>query len=216
MTRRVRALSSALAAAAILAATPAFAGPPLLCFPFDIGTARTLPMGANGWESVDPSYDPSHLVGDTLAILTPQTPVIVRMETLRRATVYAAKNPKIASALLETLEARAAHADPQVGFAVFDFGYLVETYKQAAWIGKDSPAIAGAKTIDGYMLVQKAQTLTGDKSMAFALVGMTIDKTHGVDQLRAHIAQARVAAKTDASVRANMANHWAETLAQYE
>ena len=66
------------------------------------------------------------------------------------------------------------------------------------------------------MLVQKAQTLTGDKSMAFALVAMTIDKTHGVDQLRAHIAQARVAAKTDASVRANMANHWAETLAQYE
>ena len=138
------------------------------------------------------------------------------METIRRATVYAAKNPKIASALLETLEARAAHADPQVGFAVFDFGYLVETYKQAAWIGKDSPAIARAKTIDGYMLVQKAQTLTGDKSMAFALVAMTIDKTHGVDQLRAHIAQARVAAKTDASVRANMANHWTETLSQFD
>ena len=75
---------------------------------------------------------------------------------------------------------------------------------------------ARAKTIDGYMLVQKAQTLTGDKSMAFALVAMSVDKTHGVDQLRAHIADARDAAKTDASVRANLASHWSEALAQFD
>jgi len=219
MIRRLRFLSAVLAAAIVFAAVPAFAGPPLLCFPFDIGSARTLPMGARGWESVDPSYDPSHLVADTLALLTPQTPVIVRMETLRRATVYAAKNPTIAGALLDTLEARAAHADPNVGYAVFDFGYLAETYKQAAWMpGSKGPndSMARAKTIDGYMLVQKAQTLTGDKSMAFALVAMSVDKTHGVDQLRAHIADARDAAKTDASVRANLASHWSEALAQFD
>ena len=181
MIRRLRFLSAVLAAAIVFAAVPAFAGPPLLCFPFDIGSARTLPMGARGWESVDPSYDPSHLVADTL-------------------------------------EARAAHADPNVGYAVFDFGYLAETYKQAAWMpGSKGPndSMARAKTIDGYMLVQKAQTLTGDKSMAFALVAMSVDKTHGVDQLRAHIADARDAAKTDASIRTNLASHWAETLAQF-
>ena len=220
MTRRLRFLSATLATAIVFAAVPAFAGPPLLCFPFDIGSARTLPMGARGWESVDPSYDPSHLVADTLALLTPQTPVIVRMETLRRATVYATKNPKVAATLLDTLEARAARPDANAGFAVFDFGYLVETYKQTAWMPPASnglsASMARAKTIDGYMLVQKAQTLTGDKSMAFALVAMSVDKTHGIDQLRAHIADARAAAKTDASIRANLASHWAETLAQFE
>ena len=66
------------------------------------------------------------------------------------------------------------------------------------------------------MLVQKAQTLTGDKSMAFALVAMSIDKTRGVDALRANVTQAREAAKTDAAVRANLATHWAETLTQFE
>ena len=219
MTRSFRFLSSAVAVAVIFAATPAFAGPPLLCFPFDIGSAKTLPMGTRGWESVDPSYDASHLVADTLALLTPQTPTIVRMETLRRATVYATKNPKVAAALLDTLEARAGRVDPNAGYAVFDFGYLVETYKQTAWMPPASnglsDSMARAKSIDGYMLVQKAQTLTSDKSMAFALVAMSVDKTHGIDQLRAHIADARDAAKTDASVRANLANHWPETLGQF-
>jgi len=221
MTRRLRFFALAVAAAAVLTAAPAFAGPPLVCFPFDIGSAKTLPMGERGWESVDPSYDPSHLVADTLALLTPQTPTIVRMETLRRATVYAAKNPKVAAALLDTLEARAGRADANAGLAVFDLGYLAETYKQAAWMpGAKGPSesMARARTIDGYMLVQKAQTLTGDKSMAFALVAMSVDKTRdpaGMAQLRAHVAAAREAAKTDASVRANLANHWTETLAQF-
>ena len=220
MIRRVRFLSAAVVVAALFAATPAFAGPPLLCFPFEIGSAKTLPMGTRGWESVDPSYDASHLVADTVALLTPQTPTIVRMETLRRATVYATKNPKVAGALLDALEARAGRVDPDAGYAVFDFGYLVETYKQTAWMPPASnglsDSMARAKSIDGYMLVQKAQTLTGDKSMAFALVAMSVDKTRGVDRLKAHIADAREAAKTDASVRVNLANHWPETISQFE
>jgi hypothetical protein len=205
-------------AALVLIATPAFAGPPLLCFPFEIGTARSLPMGTQNWQATDRSYNASHLVADTIALLAPETPVIVRMETLRRATVYASKHPELASPLLDALEARAAKADPKAGYVVFDFGYLAETYKQASWMPGDSApaaamhtAIARAKGIDGYMLVQKAQTLTGDKSMAFALVAMSVDKTRGVEALQAHVAEAREAAKTDASVRANLATHWTET-----
>src|SRR5262249_20565809 len=114
-------------------------------------------------------------------------------------------------------------SDPQVGYAVFDFGYAAETYKQAGWMpGNRTPpsadarsAIARANDIDGFMLVQKAQTLTGDKSMAFAFVAMAIDKTRGAGRLRGALADAREAAKTDASVRANLANHWTETLAQF-
>src|SRR5260221_4326546 len=69
MTRRVHSLVLA-AAALLVVARPALAGPPLLCFPFDIGAAKSLPMGPQGWESVDPRYNVSHLVDDTLALLT--------------------------------------------------------------------------------------------------------------------------------------------------
>ena len=113
---RLRFLGSSLVVAAVFAATPAFAGPPLLCFPFDIGSARSLPMGTQNWQSIDKSYDASRLVADTIALLTPQTPVIVRMETLRRATVYASKHPQLAPALLDAFEARAGRSDATAGY----------------------------------------------------------------------------------------------------
>src|SRR5438128_12585451 len=89
-------------------------------------------MGPNGWHDIDRQYDVSRLIDDTIALLGPSTPVIVRMETLRRATLYAGTNATIAAALLAKLEARAAARQPDVALAVFDFGYLVETYLQAA------------------------------------------------------------------------------------
>ena len=67
--------------ASLVLASPAFAGPPLLCFPFDTGGVRTLPMGAGGWKVVDTKYDVSRLADDTIALLTPTTPVVARMET---------------------------------------------------------------------------------------------------------------------------------------
>ena len=86
---RLRPLLLASAVVSVLVSSPALAGPPLVCFPFEIGNAGTLPMGANGWRSIDPTYDVTRLVDDTLALLRPETPVLVRMETLRRATIYA-------------------------------------------------------------------------------------------------------------------------------
>jgi hypothetical protein len=54
MIRRTRPLLVAAAAlAAVLLSRPALAGPPLLCFPFDIGTARSLPMGNGDWRATD-------------------------------------------------------------------------------------------------------------------------------------------------------------------
>lgn len=66
----------------------ALAGPPLICHPFDIGNARSLPWSGSEWRAVDKNYNINRLVEDTLGLLTPGTPVLVRMETLRRATVY--------------------------------------------------------------------------------------------------------------------------------
>jgi len=132
---------AAVAAAAVLASRPAFAGPPLLCNPFDIGAARSLPMGHRDWQAIDPAYDVSHLVDDTLALLNGQTAVMVRMETLRRATVYAATRPQIAAELLKKLEDRSNARAP---LAAFDYGYLVEALREAESVFK-RPAATDVK-----------------------------------------------------------------------
>ena len=72
-----------------LAVTTAHAGTPLICFPYNIGAAKSLPGSDGDWKGVNPNYDRTHLIRDTLALLAPDTPVIVRMETLRRAAIYA-------------------------------------------------------------------------------------------------------------------------------
>src|SRR5215467_2497445 len=69
---------------------PALAGPVLICKSYEIGAAKSLPWGGSDWRSVKPDYDINRLVEDTMALLTPDTPVLVRMETLRRAVIYAA------------------------------------------------------------------------------------------------------------------------------
>ena len=149
---------AAMTLAAVLLSRPACAGPPLLCFPFDIGSASSLPMGHGNWHATDASYDVSRLVPDTLALLTPATPVIVRMETIRRATLYAAAHPRLAATLLDELRARTAASHPADGaLATFDYGYLVESYKEAKFLFKEPlPAI---DRIDGYQLVLEAHGL---------------------------------------------------------
>ena len=166
MIPRIRPFVFAIGAVALLTARPALAGPPLLCFPFEIGQARSLPMGSmekGNWHAIDPNYDVSHLVDDTLALLTPQTPVMVRMETIRRATIYASTHPQIAATLLKKLQDRASVPQPTAGLAVFDFGYLVETFKEAK--GMFSEPIPALDQIDGYQLVLKAHALQNDAAM---------------------------------------------------
>ena len=116
-TTRCSTIGAILVASLALAA-PVFAGPPLLCFPFETGGAKTLPMKGGDWKSVDPKYDVSHLTADTLALLTPATPVVARMETIRRATIYASTHPQIAGELLASLQSRAAMKTADAGQAV--------------------------------------------------------------------------------------------------
>ena len=121
-------------------------------------------MGHGNWHDTDARYDVSHLVADTLALLAPATPVIVRMETIRRATLYAAAHPKLAASLLDELRARTAASLPGAGaLAAFDYGYLVESYKEAKFLFKEPlPAI---DRIDGYQLVLEAHGLQHDAAM---------------------------------------------------
>jgi hypothetical protein len=134
MTRCVRLLSALLA---VLVFAPAVqAGPPLICHPVDIGAAPSLPWASGpGWNTPQPGYDRARLASDTLALLSPSTPIRVRMETLRRATIYAMDDPARGRELLARLEARVRNAGSGASegraLALFDAGYLIESFKQA-------------------------------------------------------------------------------------
>ena len=163
----------------LMVATPALAGPPLICHPFETESTRLIAWGTGGgWNTPDPRYDVNRLVADTAAVLTPDLPVLTRMENLRRATIYAMRDPRIAEQLLKTLMTRAVNTTTG-GHAWFDAGYLIEAYKQgiqlrernsdAAWTGVDE-----AIRIDGYGFVKKAMAMAGQSpAMEFAASLMT-------------------------------------------
>jgi hypothetical protein len=163
-----------LSVAVLLLAGRAFAGPPLICHPFDIGGAKSLPWaGGRDFNSPDPRYDVSRLVQDTLNLLTPETPVIVRMETLRRAGLYGVKDQRAEYELLARLTGRALSAEAAGkpdALALFDAGYLIETLKQLNWLYKRDLT----EGLDGAALVQKAIRNGGDPAameFAAALMG---------------------------------------------
>src|SRR6266702_7429596 len=153
--------------------TFAHAGPPLICHPIEIGQAKSLPWVELNYKR-DTTYDLKNLTRDTLAILDSHTPVLVRMETLRRATIYARQDPQVAKELITRLQARAAKshvARRPDALAWFDVGYLAEAYKQ--WMGKGEPNPAAG--LDGYSLVRKAISLRSeDPEMEFAAALMTL------------------------------------------
>ena len=204
-------LIGSIVAASLALAVPVFAGPPLLCFPFETGGAKTLPMKTGDWKSVDPKYDVSHLTADTLALLTPSTPVVARMETIRRATIYASMHPQIANDLLAALQARAAARTKDAGQAVFDFGYLVETYKQATYMF--SSPVKGLGEIDGYQLVLKASALQNDPAMEFGAAVIAQGSANAAlrAETRGHLDRAIAGAKTDAALSASVTKHFRTT-----
>jgi len=162
----------ALAFALVVTAAPALAGPPLLCEAIDIGTTPSLPWSsAPGWNGALAFYDLTRLGDDTIALLTPQPPVDVRRETLRRAAIYAARQTDLAESLAARLIARADAADGAANgpAAWFDAGYFVETVRQAARLGRVlRPDQRGAwklstdpTHVDGLALIEKAIRMGG-------------------------------------------------------
>jgi len=185
------------------------AGPPLICWPFEIGSAASLPWdsGARGWNSPKSDYNVSNLTRDTLALLTPTTPVIVRMETLRRATIYASKNRGVADELLSSLMNRAREVEAKgrpSALALFDAGYLAEAYKQMRVMHSQQIA---APVVDGYKWVLRAIHLRGgDAEMEFAAALISARETMRA-QRDAHWRKA-VAGAADGSLLArNLVTH---------
>jgi hypothetical protein len=194
-------------------ATAAHAGTPLICHPYAIGNAKSLPGSDGDWKGVNPNYDRSHLVRDTLALLTPETTTIVRMETLRRAAIYAtagmrgwgtkegfsAEDKANVAGLLAKLRERMNAATGQAqALAVFDVGFFTETLRHA---GMDLSA-------DGYALIARARQLRGvDADMEFALA-LASSWPNRRDEHAGHLSRARQGAKPGSLLALNLASHF--------
>ena len=173
LTRRPFIATLAAVAGLAVAATPALAGPPFICHAFELSGSPSLPWGAQrdaGWKNPDPSYDVAKLTGDVTKLLAGSMPVSARMETMRRATIYAARDPRVAESLLKALEAR-AKAEPANALALFDAGFLTEAYRQASrvyawdmlagrekeqWTFRTAPTGDGARLIDAAVAMNTA------------------------------------------------------------
>ena len=185
-----------------LFAIAALAGPPLVCHRFDIDDARSLPWTSDGWNLTgNETYSTQNLANDTIGILDSNAIVLVHMETLRRATLYARKDPQAAKELLTKVMSRAQSTrDNATGaLALFDAGYLAEAYKQ--WIGKGEPN--PALGVDGYRLVKKALAIRGtDPQMEFAAALITLQNPGEEHAL--HAQNAIAGAKSDSLLNRNL------------
>lgn len=204
------------AAAALAVAAPALAGPPLLCHAYDIGSAGSLPwVGEKSWFEGRPDYDVKNLVADTEALLTPSTPVVVRMETLRRAAIYASTDPTVANALLKRFISR-AEASEEKGhpdaLAYLDAAYLAGAFNEFTmlarskeWESRAAVARQAKGNLDAYGLITKSVALRpGDPGIQFAAALISSDEHRG--EYTAHAAKARAGAATDMLLARNIAH----------
>jgi len=206
-------LLAALALVIVLvSAGPALAGPPLICHPFDTGSTKLLAWGADpsNWNAALPSYDLKALTNDTLRVLAADPAVLARMENLRRATIYAMRDPAVAHEFLKAMIGRALSTTPAAA-TWFDAGYVIEAYKQAkhlrpanghfdrsAWAAVDETL-----KVDGYGFVKKAIAMGGPSAeMEFAASLMTQGAVAS-----AHRSRATAAAERGSLLAANLAKY---------
>ena len=208
-------LRGALLAAALLFSSAALAGPPLLCHPFDTGGAASLPWG-KGWNAPDRAYDTARLQANTLRLLDARAPVIARMETLRRAAIYASADGAHVRDLAMKLDTRiTAAGTPQAkALALFDAGYFAETLQEIQRLqGYDMPGIgkvdiAALRSVlakgDGSLHIAEALRLrTNDASMRFAAALVSAADERKADY-NAHARVARAGARGDRLLARNI------------
>jgi len=177
---------------------PALAGPPFNCHIFEIGAATSLPWGAtNNWMGMRDDYDVSRVVADTEALLTPSTPTIVRMETLRRASIYASRDRAVAERLIAAMMSRVHAADQSTqALALFDAGFVVEAINELEQSGRDSKQLAGSERIlAGLTQPNEARPML-DKSAALrpddASIQLALGLLSRAPESEAHFQKARL------------------------
>jgi phosphoglycolate phosphatase-like HAD superfamily hydrolase len=136
--------------------------------------------------SPHPEYDVAGLTADTLQLLSPDTPILSRMETMRRAAIYAEQDAAVAEALLAAVLERTTtpQADARAtALAWFDAGYLLETYRQLEKVYQHGMRSAQGRgfsmvpvehaDLDGYALVRRALAQVPAAEIEFAASLMT-------------------------------------------
>jgi hypothetical protein len=184
---RIAILSIAVALAQSLAA-PAVGGPPLLCHEIRLEGSASLPWGSKAFDR-STRFDVRTTAEATLRLLHDDVPVLARMETLRRATLYVKDQPDEADELLGGLMTRILEGESRgtpSALAWFDAGYLAACYDQAGVTARFAPNAAASgtdRTVPGLAWVNRAMTLAagdtgrlGRFQLAAAL--MTADSRH--------------------------------------
>lgn len=144
----------------LLAAGVVRAGPPAICWQIEIGDHKSLPWGGKDAFAKDKGYDVRRVVEDTLALLDGSMPVVVRMETLRRATVYLEESQPGRDALFRALMTRVLDAEAAgkpSALAWFDAGYAQGCVSQLRERGPD-----------GYAWVRRAGALAPSAEIEYA------------------------------------------------
>ncbi len=143
----------------------------MICHSIDIGGAKSLPWGSGpDWDARLPKYDTTHLIADTLDLLTGKTPVIVRMGDSATAAIYASRNPDLTRELAQRLVERTKQTQSD-SLAFFDAGYFIEAVHQNAPMAR-TVALAG---MDGYLLAMK---VLGGKDVAAVEYGLALIRAH--------------------------------------
>ncbi len=216
MSQKLYSLISLMVLLALSLQQQAQAGPPLICHPFEIGNARSLPWSGSQWREVKRDYPLNRLVDDTLALLTKDMPVIVRMETLRRAAMYSSwaiydkevgyhtADLKVAQALMAKLMERVTASQSKDALALFDAGYFIETWKQATGRA-DHDKLPQVK---GYELVKQASGMM-KQNAALEFAAAIIRHDDKAIQ-RAHLQKAVARADADALLSRNLLTHFSE------
>jgi hypothetical protein len=214
-----------IAALSLLAcARPALAGyVTWLIHPFDIGKAESLPWDAHS-SKARADYDLATLIPDTEALLTPSTPIVVRLETLRRAVIYASRDRQVAERLLSRFTERvfaSENAASRDGLACLDAAFVTDALWQIGQhsnppfteLSRQVKGIAGSA--DGYELVKKGLAQRpDDPAYEFGAALIAGVRRLGSVEFIAHTRRAIVAATHDDMLARNLDRIYADQLAR--
>ena len=147
------------------------------------------------WSQPRADYDLAHLTADTTALLVPATPVLARMETLRRAAIDASLDKAAAAQLLSRLTERARIND---AYAWLDAAYLTEAMRQIGRLGQSAafrdsaPWVAElVRIVDGLAMIDKVLLRKPDDAgLEFAAALIHADKNRAAYTQHAQRAQA--------------------------
>jgi hypothetical protein len=212
--------------ALLTAAQPALAGyVTWLIRPFDIGKAQSLPWGTE-WSRGRTDYVLSSLIPDTDALLTPSTPIIIRLETLRRAVIYASADRRIAERLLQTFTERARVAEQSErpdALAFLDAAFVTDALWQ---IGQHSnppftelsrQVLGVVPAPDGYALVQKGLALHPDDPEYEFGAALIVGVRHlGEAEFIEHAGNAIAGAARDTLLLGNLDHIYADQITRFQ